>query len=90
MQPRWPEATPTRSLSKSDFDCIMPNIVRGLNAAIENLYTEFRSDLQAAAAEEELPKNVKTLDPTQLEVYKYIALSIRTFFCKSFSTVGYL
>ena len=69
----WPEATPTRSLSKSDFVCTMPNTVRGLNAAIENLYTEFQSDLQAAAAEEELLKNVKTLDPTQLEVYKYIA-----------------
>ena len=69
----WPDSMSPRHLSKSDFTCKMPDIVRKLTDAVGALYTQFQKDLQADGAEEKLVKEVNTLDPTQLEAYKYIA-----------------
>ena len=69
----WPDDIPTRCLSKSDFTCVLSNIVATLNSSIDNLYMQFQKDLDSDAAERQLANDLATLDPTQFEAYRYIS-----------------
>jgi hypothetical protein len=68
----WPSDMQPRQLQRQDFTCQKEEIQKKLKHGVTQLYTAFERQLATPEAGEALEAKVLSLDPTQLEAYKFV------------------
>ena len=68
----WPSNMPARQLQRQDFTCDKEDVQNKLRNGVTQLYTAFERQLATPEAGEALETTIRSLDPTQLEAYKFV------------------
>ena len=68
----WPSDMQPRQLQRQDFTCQKEEIHKKMKHGVTQLYTAFERQLATPEAGEALEAKVLSLDPTQLEAYKFV------------------